>query len=193
MAKRVAKKKVPRRSTGQIPLDRLRKALAKRTKAELLDVVVQLASKNRTILRKLEARFHVEAPPEDLVVSTRQAIADATDFDESQMNYNFDYDYQAYETVQRNLKRLVGLGQFNAAMELSLELMGRGSYQVEMSDEGMMTEDIEECLRVVVTALKKSDLPAEKVLDWCKMMNKKDRVGFICDQELKALREQLQV
>ena len=47
-------------------------------------------------------------------------------------------------------------------MELSLELMKQGSYQVEMSDEGLMTDDIEECLRVVVQALKKCDLPPER-------------------------------
>ena len=44
-------------------------------------------------------------------------------------------------------------------MELSLELMKQGSCQVEMSDEGLMTYDIEECLQVVVAALKKCDLP----------------------------------
>ena len=38
-------------------------------------------------------------------------------------------------------------------MELSLELMKQGSYQVEMSDEGLMTEDIEDCLNVVLKAL----------------------------------------
>jgi hypothetical protein len=192
MAKRRATKKPPKRTTVG-SADRLRKALAKRTKAELLEVVVELACENSTILRKLESRFDIEAPPEDLVVSTRQAIADATDFDERQINYNFDYDHQAYVTVQRNLKRLVALGHFNAAMELSLELMSQGSYQVEMSDEGMMTDDIEECLQVVVKALKKSDLPAEKVLDWCKIMATKDSVGFICDEELDALRKQLKV
>jgi len=78
-------------------------------------------------------------------------------------------------------------------MDLALELMSRGSYQVEMSDEGMMTEDIDECLRVVVKALKKSDLPAEEVLDWCKMMHRKDHVGFICEQELQTLRKRLTV
>ena len=57
----------------------------------------------------------------------------------------------------------------------------------------MMTDDIEECLQVVVKALKKSDLPAEKVLDWCKIMATKDSVGSICDEELDALRKQLKV
>jgi hypothetical protein len=46
-------------------------------------------------------------------------------------------------------------------MELSLEMMKDRSYQVEMSDEGRMASDIEECLEVVVQALKKCDLPPE--------------------------------
>jgi uncharacterized Zn finger protein len=192
MAKRKAKKKVPRRASVTKAADRLRKVLSKQPKAVLLDLVVDFASKDRTCLRKLEAKFHIEAPPEDLVVSTKAAITDATDFDESQMNYNFDYDYQAYSTVQKNLKRLVDLRCFDEAMELSLDLMSKGSYQVEMSDEGMMTGDIDDCLQVVVKALKKSDLPAKKVLNWCAAIVKKDRVGFICEDQLKALRKHLQ-
>ena len=44
--------------------------------------------------------------------------------------------------------------------------MKQGSYQVEMSDEGLMTQDIEECLRVVLQALKKCDLPPDEVVAW---------------------------
>jgi hypothetical protein len=68
--------------------------------------------------------------------------------------------------------------------------MNQGSYQVEMSDEGMMTDDIEECLQVVINALKNCDLPSDDVIAWCTAMTKKDRVGFICDAELQALRKQ---
>ena len=183
---------MPRRANATNALARLRKLLAKQTKAVLLDLVMDRARKDRKHLQALEAQFHIEPPPEELYESTRRAIADATDFDEGQMNYNFDYDCQAYQTVQKNLKRLVAQGCFNEAMELSLDLMSQGSYQVEMSDEGMMTGDIEDCLQVVVKALKKSDLPAKKVLDWCTAMVKKDRVGFIGEDQLKALRKHLQ-
>jgi uncharacterized Zn finger protein len=192
MAKRKAKKKVPRRANATNALARLRKVLAKQTKAVLLDLVMDRARDDRKHLQALEAQFHIEPPPEELYESTRRAIADATDFDDREMNYNFDYDGQAYQTVQKNLKRLVAQGCFNEAMELSLDLMSQGSYQVEMSDEGLMTSDIEDCLQVVVKALKKSDLPAEKVRSWCEAMAKKDRVGFICDDPLKALQKHLQ-
>ncbi len=123
---------------------------------------------------------------------TRQAIADATDFDEREINYNFDYDYAAYGEVKRNLGRLIELGQLRLAVELSLELMSQGSYQVEMSDEGLMTDEIEECLQVVVEALQKSDFPPADIVAWCKAMIKSDRVGCIYDRKLRALQHQLE-
>jgi len=135
----------------------------------------------------------VQSPPEDLVAATRQAIADATDFDEREINYNFDYDCDAYSAVKRNFGKLIDKDHLRAAMELSQELMKQGSYQVEMSDEGMMTEDIEKCLQVVIKALSKCDLPAEDVRAWCAEMLKQDRVGFICDSELRALQDRFKV
>jgi hypothetical protein len=55
-------------------------------------------------------------------------------------------------------------------MSLALDLMKRGSYQVEMGDEALMTEDIEDCLSVVLEALRKSDLAAAEVIAWCSAM-----------------------
>lgn len=132
------------------------------------------------------------AAADELVAATRQAIADATDFEARDSNRNFDYDYEAYSEVKRNLARLIDSGELHQAMQLALELMKRGSYQVESSDEGMMTEDIEECLSVVITALKKSDLPAADVLTWCSAMIANDRVGFIADRQLQSLRSHFQ-
>jgi len=172
--------KVPKTT---LSVDHLAQALTKRKKAELVDVIVEIARADRTMMRRLEA----QASPEELIAATRQAIADATDFDERDHNYNFGYDFEAYNAVKRNFGRLVDLGHLRGAMNLSLELMSQGSYQVEMSDEGLMTQDIEECLQVVIKAIGKCDLPADDVSAWCAAMVKKDRVGFICDKELRAL------
>ena len=166
----------------------LRKALTRRSKAELVSALLELAQADRGVLRQLTVRFDVAAAPDKLVAATRQAIADATDFDERDINHNFDYDYEAYEEVKRNLGRLVASGQLRQAMQLSLELMKEGSYQVEMSDEGMMTDDIEDCLSVVLQTLKKCDLPADEVIAWCSAMLDNDRVGFIARDSLQSLR-----
>ena len=161
MPRRKPKKPAPGRKRPESTAE-LRKALARRKKAELVDVLLELAQADRGVLRQLTARFDVAAAPDELVAATRQAIADATDFDERDINRNFDYDYEAYAEVKRNLGRLIASGQLRLAMQLALELMKQGSYQVEMSDEGMMTEDIEDCLSVVIKALKKCDLPADE-------------------------------
>jgi uncharacterized Zn finger protein len=170
----------------------LRRALTKRSQTELVDVLLELAQADRGVLRQLTARFDVAATPNELVAATRHAIADATDFDEREINRNFDYDYEAYREVKRNLSRLVDSGKLHQAMQLALELMKQGSYQVEMSDEGMMTEDIEDGLSVVITALKKSDLPTANVLTWCSAMIANDRVGFIAEKQLQSLRSHVQ-
>jgi hypothetical protein len=170
----------------------LRRALAKRGKAELVEALVELAAADRQVFRQLDSRFELESPPRELVAATRQAIADATAFDKRDINRNFDYDYAAYAAVKRNLHRLAESGQLRSAMELSLTLMERGSHQVEMSDEGLMTEDIEECLTVVAAALKDSGLPAAEILAWCAQMTRADSVGFIGEKELQTLRNSLQ-
>jgi len=166
----------------------LRQALTRRTKAELVDVLLDLAEADRRVLRQLTARFDVAAGRDELVAATRQAIADATAFDRRDINRNFDYDDAAYSAIKRNLGRLIATGQLRVAMPLALELMKQGSYQVEMSDEGLMSEDIEDCLEVVIKALKKSDLSGEEVIAWCSAMVESDRVGFIADEALQSLK-----
>ena len=191
MSQRKPKKAAPasKRPESMAPL---RRALSRRRKAELVDTLLELAQADRGVLRQLTARFDVTAAPDELVAATQQAIADATAFDRRDINRNFAYDDEAYGEVKRNLGRLIGSGQLQPAMRLALELMKQGSYQVEMSDEGLMTQDIEDCLGVVLKALEKCDLPATEVIAWCSAMLDNDHVGFIAREPLQALRTHAQ-
>jgi uncharacterized Zn finger protein len=191
MPKRKPTKSVPAKNRPESKAE-LRQALARQTKAELVDVLLELAQTDHAILRQLTARFDVAAAPDELVPATRKAIADAAHFDKRDINRNFDYDYGAYSEVKRNLDRLIALGQLQAAMQLALELMKEGSHQVEMSDEGLMTADIEDCLSPVLKALEKCDLPADEVIAWCSAMLDNDRVGFIARAPLQSLRTHFQ-
>jgi uncharacterized Zn finger protein len=191
MPARKPRKPVPARKQPQSTAS-LRQALTKQRKAELVAVLLELAQADRGVLRQLQARFDVAAAADELATATRQAIADATAFDKRDSNRNFDYDSEAYGEVQRNLGRLVDSGQLRLALQLALELMKQGSYQVEMSDEGLMTEDIEACLSVVLKALPKGNLPADEVLAWCSAMRANDRVGFIATEPLEAIRSHFQ-
>src|SRR6266699_1081919 len=142
MSKRKPKKAAPI-GKRMNPAAALRQALARRKKAELVDALLELAQADRGVLRQLTARFDVAAAPDELVAATRQAITDATYFDKRDINRNFAYDTEAYHEVKRNLDRLIAGGELRLAMVLALELMKQGSYQVEMSDEGLMAQDIE--------------------------------------------------
>jgi len=188
MSERMPKKLIPLPKRTD-PTPWLRKALAQHTKGDLIDALVKIARDDRVVLRRLTTHLKLHAPSTELIEETRQAIADATAFDGREIDYNFSYDYEAYEQVQRNLQRLIDLGQLRSAMELSRELMQQGSYQVEASDEGLMTEDIAACLQPVLKAIRKSDPPSAEVTTWCADMLKRDRVGFICDQQLRELRQ----
>jgi len=68
-------------------------------------------------------------------------------------------------------------------MALALELMKRGSYQVEMSDEGLMTGTIEDCLSVVIEALRTCDFASDGG-DRLVLEDARERtgVGFIADE-----------
>jgi hypothetical protein len=184
------RKPVARRAEPEPP-EELRRALTRQKKTELVDLLMELARGDRGILRQLTARLAVTTTVEQLVVATRQAIADATDFDERDINRNFDYDCEAYNEVERNLKRLIESGHLRLAMELALELMKDGSHQVEMSDEGLMTADIEACLHVVISAFEKYELPGDEVVAWCAAMLHNDRVGFIAHTSLESLRDRM--
>ena len=179
MSTRKPKKAVPARARSDSTARAGRQPLSSRKKEELVNVLLELAQADRAVLRHLTAQFEVAAAPDELVAATRQAIIDATDFDERDINSNFDYDYEAYLEVKRNLGRLIDSGQLQPAMQLSLELMKTGSYQVEMSDEGMMIDDIEDCLNVVIKSLRKCGLRAHELIAWCSAMRENDRVGFI--------------
>ncbi len=169
----------------------LRRALGSRKKSELVDILMEIAERDRSLFRQLTDRFDVAPAPDQLVAATRQAIIDATAFDKRQIGRNFAYDHAAYGEVKRNMGRLINSGQLREAMSLALELMKRGSYQVEMSDEGMMTDDIEDSLKELLEALKHSDLPAAEVIAWSASMLNNDRVGAIAFIPLRSLRDHL--
>jgi uncharacterized Zn finger protein len=191
MPARKAKKPAPAGERSE-SLTELRQALARRKKAELVEVLLELAQADRGVLRQLTARFAVAVSTDELAAATRQAIADATSFDKRDINRNFAYDYEAYDEVQRNLGRLIESGELRLTMQLALELMKQGSYQVSMSDEGMMTDDSAGCLKGVIQGLRQGALPAAEVVAWCSAMLANDEVGFIAREPLERLRDQFQ-
>jgi len=163
----------------------IEKALEKRPKADLVKLFVKLAKGNAELSRTLEDELDVRKPVDLLMADIESAICLATDFDDRDANHNFDYDYCAYEDVEKGFKKLIKLEHLEDVKNFAIRLMKDGSHQVECSDEGMMTDDIEACLKPVIRAVKTKQ--ADGVSEWAVEMLMADRVGFICENELKRL------
>ena len=65
--------------------------------------------------------------------------------------------------------------------------MKAGGYQVESSDEGLMTDEISDCLRPVILAVKA--VGGDEAAKWAFEIQIADHVGFIYDNELAELRD----
>jgi len=58
-----------------------------------------------------------------------------------------------------------------------------------MSDEGLMLDQIEACLRVVLEAVEQSSLPPAQKTRWLAELKHADRLQMICEREIKRLAE----
>jgi len=178
----------PRRLVESDRFPLIQKELGKRTKAELIAMLLAIAQDHADVARELEDRLKIEQPLELLVTDLSSAIAHATDFDRRQMNHNFDFDWRAYADVRQGLSSLVEQGRLEQAKSMALQLMKSGSYQAESSDEGLMLDHICECLEPVIQAVKTAG--GVEAAQWASDMRKADRTKFICTEELKELRGQ---
>lgn len=184
MVKKRTKRPRKRAKSDHFPL--IERELRKRTKADLIAMILGIAREHAVVARELEDRLTIEKPVALLVADVSSAIDRATDFDEYMINHNFDVDWQAYGDVQKGLSLLVERGQLEDAKSLAIKLMKDGSHQVECSDEGLMTDDICQCLTPVIQAVKAAG--GSEAATWAGDMQQADRVGFICDKELADLR-----
>lgn len=184
MVKKRTKKPRKLAKGDRFPL--IEQELQKRTKVELVAMIVAIAKDHAVVAREMEDQLAIEKPVELLVADVSTAIDHATDFDKRIMNHDFDVDWQAYADVQKGLSQLVELGHLADAKSLALKLMKDGSYQVECSDQGLMSDDICQCLEPVIQAV--SAVGDPEASRWAGEMQNADRIGCHCDKELAQLR-----
>jgi len=161
----------------------LRAALNKMKKADLVELTLRIAEEGKPSEWLLEREVGLDKPVHLLVNDVAVAIDIATRVDEQQLNRNFEFDWRAYDAVQRGLSQLVQREKVEEAKTLALKLMQKGSYQIECSDEGLMQEEIENCLRPVISVAAASSGASE----WALEMLQHDRIGCVCGRELAEL------
>jgi hypothetical protein len=151
----------------------------------LVELTLRVGHEEKASEWLLEREVALDKPAYLLVNDVGVAIDIATRVDEKRISYNFEFDRRAYEAVRRGLSQLVEKSGIEEAKALALKLMKKGSYRIECSDEGLMQEDIESCLRVVISAVGQSPGGNE----WALEMRRRDRTGVICQRELALLAE----
>ncbi len=164
-------------------LNLLRRALNRTPKAKLIETILSLAHDNPSSVWFWEKHVDIDKPMDLLVHDVKIAIMAATKIDDRRLNYNFEYDWRAYEAIHAGLLQLIKLNALEEVKQLALELIRAGSHQIECSDEGEMSVDIETCLRPVIQAV--AGTPGAAL--WATEMRTCDRVGFLCEKELHEL------
>jgi len=164
----------------------LKAALKGLKKADVVELTLRIAADTKVSEWLLESEVELDKPVDLLVHDTEVAVDIATQVDELRMNYNFAFDYDAYEAVRRGISQLLRKGEIEAAKAIALKLIRKGSAQIECSDEGLMKDEIESCLRMVISAVAKSTGGR----DFAWEMLAFDQVGFLCRSELLELVEQ---
>lgn len=165
--------------------EKLRKALARTKKAELIDIMMDLSVYDPSPRWEIEQAVKLEKPMELAVHDTRCAIKIATEVPHEQIGHDFQFSWQAYEAIEFGLRDLIRQGFVEEAMQLAIELMDKGSEQLECSDQGDMLINIEDCLGPVVDAAEHLDAMIAK--SWAQQMKTTDRVGFVMEERLDRL------
>lgn len=166
----------------------LRATLRRMKKVDLVELTLRVAREGKASEWMLEHEVGLDKPVNLLVNDIEVAMEIATRVDEQQMNRNPEIDWRAYEVVQRGLLQLIEKERIEDAKALALKLMRKGSFQIECSDEGLMHEEIENCLRPVISAVHESSGGSE----WALEMLRHDGTRSICQRELTELAQAIQ-
>jgi hypothetical protein len=115
-----------------------------------------------------------DQPLAGLIGDIRSALRKATYVPKEQINHNFSVDYDAYEQVRRGLKKLVEREHLREAMAIAIEVMKLGSHQVELSDEGLMADEVVETVKLVVKEVEASQVDPDEKAKWLESLAEAD-------------------
>jgi uncharacterized Zn finger protein len=139
-----------------------------KTKAQLIDLIQELAGQHLEVARELSDRKQlISGNIETLVTRLSQEIRHLGSEPGWRRHWDDEGYTPDYSGIRRNLENLLNAGHPDEVLTLGLELVTTGTRQVEEShDEGETAIEIADCMPVIVEALERSSLvPADK-LTW---------------------------
>ena len=85
----------------------LRATLKRTKKVDLVELTLRIAQREKASEWMLEQEVGLDKPVDLLVHDIEIAIDIATKVDEQRLNFNFEYDWRAYDAVRRGLSQLI--------------------------------------------------------------------------------------
>jgi len=139
-----------------------------KTKAQLIDLIHELAGQHPEIARELTDRKQLlSGDPKALVTRLCKEISVLGSEPGWQNHWNSEGYTPDYSGIRINLENLLNAGHADEVLNLGLELVETGIRQVEEShDEGETATEIATCMPVIVAALDRSSLDPADRLTW---------------------------
>lgn len=142
--------------------------LKNKTKAQLIDLIHDLAGQYPEIARDLSDRKHlISGNIKTLVAHLSEEIGDVGD-EPGWKNYWSNEGYTPdYSGIRKKLKALLKAGHADEVLAIGRDLVDSGLHQVEESDdEGETAMEVAGCMPVIVEALDNSSLDVADKLNW---------------------------
>ena len=142
--------------------------LKKHTKAQLIELIKELARQHPRIMANLQDRSNLSTGDVSVMVESLRDEIDELSSEPGWQNHWRGEGYTPdYSGVRHRLEALLDQGYADEVVALGEDLMEAGIRQVEMSDdEGETEEEIASCMDVVFRALPKSSRSAAEQMLW---------------------------
>ncbi len=142
--------------------------LKDKTKAQLIDLIHELAGQYPEMARDLSDRRQLLAGnTQTLVARLKREIRDIGDEPGWQNYWQHEGYTPDYSGIRQKLETLLKAGHADTVLSLGRELVTTGTRQVgESNDEGETAMEIAACMPVIVGALDRSSLNAHEKLNW---------------------------
>jgi uncharacterized Zn finger protein len=158
---------VPRRRTGKVSDDKIRKYIDAKSREELAELVWSLTQRFPELREEFCERIALgEGDADRLIAEARKELRRVTS-EPGWRNYWKGEGYTPdFSRLARYLDRMVELGQADAVVKLSREIVAQGMEQIGQSnDEGETATAFAECLPPIFRAVNQSKLSsAQKLL-----------------------------
>lgn len=143
----------------------LRAFLESKTKAQLVDLVIELAQQSESAEENIRNRIHVADGSVHAIIKAIRK--DIREFSREPYDYEDYRNFPNYSRTRERLETMFSGGYYDDVLSIGKDLLKAGMSQIEMyNDEGELGEDIGECMEIVFRALPRTSLSPVEQMVW---------------------------